>query len=101
SRWSSHLGTAVFMKCFFPNGITTSLIRGIPKRDTCVKGPVTTASDRLSPDWSPSPSVGRIVAARLLADAHIPIVEFLPNGSVGFDPFDVSLFCAICISLFL
>src|SRR5438046_9070875 len=71
----------------------TSLMRGIPSRETCVKGPVWNpgeASSSGAPSSSSSPSPDRIVALRRLADAQIPTTEPLYEASVGLEPLWVS-----------
>jgi len=56
-----------------PIGITTSLMSGLPSRETCTQGPTP----------SPFPFFLRTVVFWRLAVAQTPIVDFAAVGSVG------------------
>src|SRR5207247_10457388 len=80
----------------------TSLMRGIPSLETCVKGPVWNpgeASSSGTPSSSSSPSPDRMVALRRLAYAHIPTTEPLSEAYVGLEPLRVSELFETCIAI--
>ena len=86
-NWASFLGTDELNLSFLPSGITTSLTRGMPRRDTLIQLPELAGS---------APLVDSTRVLRRSVCDHTPMMALGSSGPVGALPFAVSLLIGTC-----